>query len=55
MKSFVAIGMEENSVVCFVSAASTSPDDMVAVPPRQFGDFSVAERTEAVLLFPEVK
>ncbi len=28
---------------------------MVAVPPCQFGDFLVAEWTEAVLLFPEEK
>jgi hypothetical protein len=47
--------MEENSVICFVSAALTSPDDMVAMPPCQFGNFLVAEWAEAALLFPEME
>ena len=55
MKPFMAIWMEENPVVCFISAALTSPDDMVAVPPCQFGDFPLAEWAKAALLFPEGK
>ena len=51
----MAIWMEENPVVCFISAALTSPDDMVAVPPCQFGDFPLAKWAKAVLLFPEGK
>jgi len=47
VKPFVAIWMEENPVICFVSATLTSPDDMVAVPPCQFGDFPVAEWAKA--------
>jgi hypothetical protein len=55
VKPFVAIWVEENPVICFVSATLTSPDDMVAMPPCQFGNFPVAERAKTVLLFPEVE
>ena len=51
----MAIWMEKYPVVCFISASPTSPDDMVTVPPCQFGDFPVAERADTALLFPEVK
>src|SRR5207248_5248598 len=53
--SFVTIGMQEYAVVCIISATLASPDDMMAVPSCQFGNFSVAEWTEAALLFPEIE
>src|ERR1700676_5022759 len=55
MESFMAIGMQEHAVVCFISAPFASPDDMMAVPSCQFGDFPGAEWAEATLLFPEIE
>ena len=51
----MAIGMQEHAVVCFISAPFASPDDMMAVPSCQFGDFPGAEWAEATLLFPEIE
>src|SRR5712692_2851950 len=51
----MTIGVEEHTVICLLSAAFTSPDDMMAVPSCQFGDFPGAERAEATLLFPEME
>jgi len=53
MKSFMAIRMEEHTIAHILSASQAPPNDMVAVPPGQFSDFLIAERTETALLFPE--
>ena len=50
----MAIGVQEYAVFCLVAAAIDSPDDVMAMPPRQFGDFLVTERAESLLLFPKV-
>jgi len=55
MESFMAIGMQEHAVLCFISSPETSPDDVMAMPSGQFGDFPSAERAEAALLFPEME
>ena len=49
----MAFWVEKDAVLCSILAPQTSPDDVVAVPPRQFGDFLVTEWTEAALLSPE--
>ena len=53
VKFFVAFWMKQDTIFLCITASLTPPNDMVAVPPRQFGDFLVAEWTEAILLFPE--
>src|SRR6266516_8169626 len=55
MESFVTIWMEEHAISHFISASLTSPNHVVTVPPCEFGDFLVAERAEAALLFPEIQ
>jgi hypothetical protein len=55
VKSFMAIWMQEHAIIRFISSSQASPDDVVTVPPCQFGDFSLAERAKAALLFPEVQ
>ena len=49
----MAFWVEKDAVLCSILAPQTSPDDVVAVPARQFGDFLVTEWTEAALLSPE--
>src|ERR1700686_247198 len=51
----MAIGMEKHSVVRGISAAMGSPNDMVIMPAREFGDFLVADGTDAVLFLPETQ
>jgi hypothetical protein len=51
----MAIWMQEHAIIRFLSSSQASPDDVVTVPPCQFGDFSLAERAKAALLFPEVQ
>jgi len=51
----MAVRVEEHTVVCIVSAASGSPDDVMIVPTRETSDFLVADRANPILLFPEVK
>lgn len=47
--------MEKNTVFGVVRAAIGSPNDVMVMPARQLGDFLVADRTQAVLFFPEAK
>ena len=49
----VTLRMEEQTVLGRIRAAMRSPNKVVVVPSREFGDFLVADRTEAVLFFPE--
>src|SRR5206468_643337 len=48
----VAVGVQENTVVCGITASMCPPDHMMVVPSCEFGDLLVAHRTEAVLVFP---
>ncbi len=47
--------VEEDAIVCLVSATVTSPLNVMAVPSCEFGNLTVTKRTEAVLLFPEME
>ena len=49
----MAVWVEEDSIFYLIFSSFTSPDDVVAVPSRQFGDFLIAEWAETALLFPE--
>jgi hypothetical protein len=51
----MAVGMQEHTVVCRIATSIRPPDDMMVMPSRQSGDLLVADRTETVLLFPEVQ
>ena len=55
MKSFMTFWVEKDAIICLISASVTFPLNMVAMPSREFGNLAVTKRTEAVLLFPEVK
>lgn len=51
----VAVGVEKDTVFGLISAAIRSPNDVMVMPARQFGDFLSADGAETVLFFPEVK
>ena len=51
----MAVWMEEDTVVYIILSSFASPNDVVVMPPRQFGDFLVAEWAETPLLFPEIE
>lgn len=51
----MADGMQQHPVFELVSAPFGSPHLVVVVPPRQFGNLLVTERTESMLAFPEGK
>ena len=51
----VAVGVQEDTVVCSIPATVRPPDHMMVVPSRKSGDLLVAHRTEAVLVFPQVQ
>ena len=48
----MAVGMKEHTVLCGIRSAMRAPHDVVVVPPCQCGDPLVADRAEAILLFP---
>ncbi len=49
----MTLRMEEQTVLGCIRATMRSPNNVVVVPPSEFGDFLVADRTEAVLFLPE--
>ena len=51
----VAVGVQEDTVVCGMLAPMRSPDHGMVVPSRESGNLLVAARTETVLLFPQVQ
>ena len=51
----VAVGVQEDTVVCSIPATVRPPDHMMVVPSRKSGDLLVAHGTEAVLVFPQVQ
>ena len=51
----VALGVENDTVFGLISAAIRSPNDVMVMPARQFGDFLKADGAETVLFFPEVE
>ncbi len=55
MEPIVTFRVEEDAIVCLIFATVTSPLNVVAVPPCEFGNLAGAKRTEAALLLPEIK
>jgi hypothetical protein len=47
--------VEKNAIVCLISAAVTSPLNMMAMPSCEFRHLAVTKRAETVLLFPEME
>jgi hypothetical protein len=50
----VAVGVQEALVLCGILAPMRPPDYVMVVPSGESGDLLVANRTEAVLVFPQV-
>jgi len=50
----VAIGMNQDAVLCTVCASHRSVNDVVVVPPCHLRDWLGADRTNTALLFPKV-
>ena len=53
MKLPMTFWMKQHAIVGFIFAALHSVNDMVVMPSRQFRDELVADRTDALLFFPE--
>ena len=51
----MAVGVQEDTVLCGIPAPMCSPDSMMVVPSGESGDLLVAPRTEPVLVFPQVQ
>ena len=51
----VAVGVQEDPVLCGVPAPIRTPDHVMVVPSCESSDFLVTQRTETVLLFPQVQ
>src|SRR5207249_9413451 len=50
----VAVGVQEDTVLCCVPAPMCPPDSMMVVPSTKSGNLLAANRTEPVLVFPQV-
>jgi hypothetical protein len=51
----VAVGVQEDTVVRCIPAPMRAPDNVMVVPSCESGDLLVANRTETVLVFPQVQ
>ena len=51
----VAVGVQEDTVVRGILAPMRAPDHVMVVPSCESGDLLVTQRTETVLLFPQVQ
>ena len=51
----MAVGMKEHAVFCPICASFASPDQMMAMPSRNLGDFLVAHWADSVLFLPEMR
>jgi hypothetical protein len=49
----VAVGMQEDTVLCGILAPMLPPDAVMVVPPCESGDLLMTHGTETVLLFPQ--
>ena len=54
MNLFVAIGMDQDTVLCAVCASKCLVDNVVVVPTCYLCDRLVADRADPALLFPKV-
>jgi hypothetical protein len=55
MKPIMTFWVEEDAIVCLVSAAVTSPLNVMAMPSCELRNLAGAKRAEAILLFPEIE
>src|SRR6266568_8804393 len=55
MKLHMAVGMQEHSVFGMVCASFASPDQMMAMPSGNLGDFPVAHWAESLLFLPQMQ
>ena len=51
----MAFWVEENAIICLISATVTSPLNVMAMPSCELRNLAGAKRAEAILLFPEVE
>ena len=51
----VAVGVQEDTVVCGIPAPMRPPDHVMVVPSGESGNLLVANRAETVLVFPQVQ
>jgi hypothetical protein len=51
----VAVGVQEDTVLCCVPASRCPPDYMMVMPSCKSGNLLAANRTETVLVFPQVQ
>ena len=51
----MAVGVQEDTVVCGIPTPMRPPDHVMVVPSGESGDLLVANRTETVLLLPQVE
>jgi hypothetical protein len=49
----MAFWVEEDAIICLISATVTSPLNVMAVPSCELRNLAGAEWAEAILLFPE--
>ena len=54
MNLFVAVGMDQDSILCVVCTPQRLVDHVVVMPPCYVRDRLVADRADTALLFPEV-
>ena len=50
----VAVGVQEDTVVCGIPTPMRPPDHVMVVPSGESGDLLVANRAETVLWLPQV-
>lgn len=55
MNLSMTVWVKQRAIFHAVAAAIDPPLDVVAVPPRLFGDLLPADRTQPALLFPETE
>ena len=55
MQLHMAGWVQENPVGCMMCASFALPDDVMAMPSRDLGDFLLAQQTDPLLLLPEVQ
>ena len=51
----MAFWVEENAIICLISATVTSPLNVMAMPSCELRNLAGAKRAEASLLLPEIE
>jgi hypothetical protein len=50
----VTVRVQKNAIIKGIRTTERAPEEMMVMPSRSLSDFLVADRTDAVLLTPEV-